>query len=197
MSIMNEAIQVITIDTGTGKKHILHAKPSDIFGFFERHSDGRLSYLGEQLGSDTSMATIKCEDGDTFRIEGDGTISGVVDVLARCGIFSSFEERKSPQVDLFEDIYSQQEELITLANGNRYWKRGVKLHRDGAPAYEGTDGSLAYYFDGKLHREDGPAIILADGTKEWFINGFRHRMDGPAVQPGGTGNATGQRQGGA
>jgi hypothetical protein len=37
-----------------------------------------------------------------------------------------------------------------------------------------------WFLNGKLHREGGPAVELSDGTRFWFLNGLRHRTDGPA-----------------
>ena len=55
--------------------------------------------------------------------------------------------------------------------GNKYWRRGGKLHRDDGPAIEWADGSKEWYRDGKRHREDGPAVEWASGDKEWWRDG--------------------------
>ena len=47
-----------------------------------------------------------------------------------------------------------------MGNGNKYW-----------------------YKDGKLHREDGPAVIFKNGDQQWYKEGRLHREDGPAVGP--------------
>jgi hypothetical protein len=52
--------------------------------------------------------------------------------------------------------------------------------RDGLYIY--SDGDKFWYKDGKFHREDGPAVEYIDGTKYWFINGQYHREDGPAIE---------------
>lgn len=38
-----------------------------------------------------------------------------------------------------------------------------------------------YNQDGKIHRDGAPAVIGEDGTEKWFQNGVRHREDGPAI----------------
>ena len=72
-------------------------------------------------------------------------------------------------------------------NGNQYYYRNGKLHREDGPAVIRADGSQEYYRNGKYHREDGPAVIGVDGTQYYFRNGMYHRVDGPAVlYPDGT-----------
>jgi hypothetical protein len=44
------------------------------------------------------------------------------------------------------------------------------LHRRDGPAFEGADGSKAWYVNGKTHRLDGPAIELTDGGKAWWVD---------------------------
>ena len=46
-------------------------------------------------------------------------------------------------------------------------------HRLDGPAYEGADGTKAWWVKDQLHRLDGPAIEWADGTKEWWVKGQR------------------------
>ena len=53
----------------------------------------------------------------------------------------------------------------------RYYNEQNKLHCEDGPAYEGANGTKAWYVNDKLHREDGPAAEWADGTKEWYVNG--------------------------
>jgi hypothetical protein len=45
------------------------------------------------------------------------------------------------------------------------------LHREDGPAYEGYDGTKAWYINEKTHREDGPAIEWKDGSVSWYLNG--------------------------
>ena len=56
-------------------------------------------------------------------------------------------------------------------NGNNFWYRNNKLHREDGPAIEDANGDKHWYLNGKLHREDGPAIEWANGSKEWYLNG--------------------------
>ena len=55
--------------------------------------------------------------------------------------------------------------------GNRrYFNTGGKLHRDGGPAVDCTNGHKEWWQNGQLHRIDGPAVEWRDGSKDWFIN---------------------------
>lgn len=47
------------------------------------------------------------------------------------------------------------------APSGRHFLRGSVPHREDGPAYEGRDGSEAWYQNGQLHRDpqDGPAVI--------------------------------------
>ena len=63
------------------------------------------------------------------------------------------------------------EEVITSPNGDKYWYREGKYHREDGPAIERSDGTKYWYKEDKFHREDGPAIEYADGTKHWYYNG--------------------------
>jgi len=71
---------------------------------------------------------------------------------------------------------------IVEYNGDKYWYRNGKRHREDGPAIEWADGSKFWYLNGKCHRESGPAIEYADGSKCWFRNGKLHREDGPACE---------------
>ena len=48
-----------------------------------------------------------------------------------------------------------------------------------------ANGDKFYLKDGKLHREDGPAIEFVCGDCAWYQNGVPHREDGPAIDCGG------------
>ena len=63
------------------------------------------------------------------------------------------------------------------SNGNRYWYRKGKLHREDGPAVEWWDGDEEWYLNGKRHRTDGPAVIRANGTKWWYLNGGWYTFD--------------------
>ena len=75
-------------------------------------------------------------------------------------------------------------EVRIYKNGDEFWYRNGKLHREDGPAVEWTDGSKFWYRNGKYHREDGPAIEYANGDKFWYRNGkqrteekFNREMD--------------------
>ena len=68
------------------------------------------------------------------------------------------------------------------ANGNKYWYKEGRYHREDGPAIEFPNGGKYWYKEGKLHREDGPAIEYFNGDKEWYKEGQYHREDGPAVE---------------
>jgi len=59
----------------------------------------------------------------------------------------------------------------TSVDGNKYWYRDGKRHREDGPALELANGNKYWYRDGKPHREDGPAIEGANGEKCWFYRG--------------------------
>ena len=71
---------------------------------------------------------------------------------------------------------------IEYADGRKHWYLNGKLHREDGPAIEWANGNKYWYFNSKLHREDGPAIEYANGTKRWCVNGELHREDGPAIE---------------
>ena len=58
----------------------------------------------------------------------------------------------------------------------RHFLRDSVPHREDGPAYEGRDGSEAWYRNGKLHRDpqDGPAVIDEfedESIEEFYENG--------------------------
>ena len=175
---MTNTVQVIEIITSDGVKHIIYEDPLDFVNSL-RFVSNKLMYQGKPIGR-SEMKDFESGYGESVKFEDGGNlwIAGG-QLIAYSGI--------SPDVlrPLMDKINSSNvpdnDNVILLSNGNRYWKKGVKLHRDDGPAFEGVDGSKAYYFNGKLHRKDGPAIILPNGTKEWFKDGLRHCVDGPAV----------------
>jgi hypothetical protein len=69
---------------------------------------------------------------------------------------------------------------IKYRNGNKYFYKNRKLHRDDGPAVEWNDGTKWWYQNGKCHRLDGPAYENIFGDKEWYKNGQLHRLNGPA-----------------
>ncbi len=74
-----------------------------------------------------------------------------------------------------------QPERIELEDCVEYRLNG-KLHREGGPAVEWTDGPRQWWLNGQLHREDGPAVEWTDGSRQWLVNGEPHREDGPAFE---------------
>ena len=66
--------------------------------------------------------------------------------------------------------------------GNRYWYKDDKLHREDGPAVECVDGLKVWFINGLRHREDGPAHINRTGTRRWYLNDKLHREDGPSVE---------------
>ena len=67
-------------------------------------------------------------------------------------------------------------EFKIYSNGDIYWRKNVKLHRDDGPAIITPNGYKAWYQNDNRHREDGPAAIWADGSKEWWENGLPYRL---------------------
>ena len=61
--------------------------------------------------------------------------------------------------------------LIIFDNGDKYWLKNGKPHREDGPAIEKGNGSKLWCKNGKLHREDGPAFEWDDEIKIWFLNG--------------------------
>lgn len=62
--------------------------------------------------------------------------------------------------------------LNILDNGDKYWYKNDKIHRDnGKPAFRGQNGEKHWYKEGKIHRLDGPAMIGRDYPKRWFYEG--------------------------
>jgi len=60
---------------------------------------------------------------------------------------------------------------VDAPTGSHYMRDGV-LHRVGGPAYEGHDGSEAWFSNGELHRDpaDGPAVVDED-FEEFYQHG--------------------------
>jgi hypothetical protein len=75
-------------------------------------------------------------------------------------------------------------EKYTNKNGNQFWYKNGKQHRDNdLPASICVNGSQHWFINGKIHRDnDLPAVIWSDGDQFWYQNGKRHRdNDLPAV----------------
>ncbi len=60
--------------------------------------------------------------------------------------------------------------VIEFYNGNKYWYKEGKLHREDGPAVEYTDGTKKWWIGGVLHRIDGPAVEMLSGSKLWYID---------------------------
>jgi hypothetical protein len=72
----------------------------------------------------------------------------------------------------FNVKYGQQQQPTIDKHGNkRYYNEQGQRHRTDGPAWEGADGSKAWWVNGQRHRTDGPAIEWADGYKSWWVNG--------------------------
>ena len=63
-------------------------------------------------------------------------------------------------------------EVKVYSYGDKEWYLNGKLHREGGPAVECTEGTKYWFLNGKLHREDGPAIEYSNGDKSWYLNGM-------------------------
>jgi hypothetical protein len=84
--------------------------------------------------------------------------------------------------NLYQEAVEEQPQMTTNTYGTKQWRLHGKLHREGAPAIEWSDGAKQWYLHGKRHREDAPAAEWADGTKQWFLHGKLHREDGAAIE---------------
>lgn len=69
-------------------------------------------------------------------------------------------------------------------DGDKYWYKEGKLHREDRPAVEHYDGTKEWWVEGRLHRTDGPAIEYTNGTKGWYVNGELYRENGPTIEWG-------------
>jgi len=93
------------------------------------------------------------------------------------------------------EIYNDKDELhsfnnkpaILFDNGNKYWYKNDKIHRDDGPARISIFGSSVehyYYRNDLLHRVLKPAFIEWDnGIKSYecyYIKNVRHNPIGPA-----------------
>lgn len=66
-----------------------------------------------------------------------------------------------------------------------------QFHRQDGPAYDDTDGTVAWYRNGKLHRDGAPAWVNeTTESEQWWFNGLLHRHDGPARTTGPNGDIT-------
>ena len=61
-----------------------------------------------------------------------------------------------------------------VTNGDKFWFKNGKLHREDGPAMEYANGDKYWFKDGKRHREDGPAIENTNGYKDYWHNDIRY-----------------------
>lgn len=67
--------------------------------------------------------------------------------------------------------------------GGGFGQRDAVEHRVGAPAVIRANGDQFWFRLGKLHRDDDlPAVELTDGTKKWFDTGKCLRVVIPKIQ---------------
>jgi hypothetical protein len=64
--------------------------------------------------------------------------------------------------------------IAESSNGNKWWFKEGKYHREDGPAVEYPNGTKCWYKNGKLHREDGPAYDSPTGYKESWIEGKQY-----------------------
>jgi len=82
------------------------------------------------------------------------------------------------------------EDVLFDAVGTKLYIKDGQLHREAGPAFEGPNGSWAWYHRGYEHRdpdssgEEKPAVRAPDGSLSWYRYGLRHREDGPAIEYG-------------
>lgn len=78
---------------------------------------------------------------------------------------------KTIKVNNWKDIPKNFTGIVEFSDGDKFWYKEGKLHRDDGPAVEWTNGDEEWYKEGKLHREDGPAGEYQSGVKEWWLEG--------------------------
>ena len=67
--------------------------------------------------------------------------------------------------------------LYVEVNGDRFWYKDDKLHREDGPAVVWADGSCEWYRDDHRHREDGPAAIWTNGSCEWYYQDIKYSFE--------------------
>lgn len=71
---------------------------------------------------------------------------------------------------------------ILYPNGDSYWYKEGKIHRDNDMPAVVTYNAEMWLQDNKHHRDnDLPAIIFKEGSQKWYHHGKRHRDTGPAI----------------
>jgi len=84
---------------------------------------------------------------------------------------------KSITVKYWHEVSKDYTGHVKFVNGNQYWYKNGKRHREDGPAVIYTNGTQYWYKNGKHHREDGPAIIYANGTQEWYLNDKKYSRE--------------------
>jgi len=64
--------------------------------------------------------------------------------------------------------------MAEWSDGDKFWYKEGKLHRENGPAKEYADGDKFWYKEGKCHRENGPAKEYANGDKYWYLNNVKY-----------------------
>lgn len=80
------------------------------------------------------------------------------------------------------ELHKEDAPAFEYSDGTKFWYYNGKRHRENGPAIENSNGTQAWYKHGLLHRADGYAVKHPDGTKEWNFQGELHREDGPAIE---------------
>jgi hypothetical protein len=63
---------------------------------------------------------------------------------------------------------------LVYKNGNQFWFKNGKRHRENGPAVIYHNGSQYWYLKGRRHRDgDLPAVIYTDGREEYWVNGVK------------------------
>ena len=78
---------------------------------------------------------------------------------------------KTIKIEQYSEIPSYFTGIVVYPNGNKFWFKEGKWHREDGPAIEWRDGSKSWLKEGNLHRTDGPAKGWSSGTKEWYLEG--------------------------
>ena len=105
---------------------------------------------------------------------------------------------KIKTIEEFNKVIENKYTGFIESNGDTFWYKEGKPHREDGPAIEHSNGTKYWYKEGKHHRDDGPALedysnsgiewwskgnrVPWTSHKEWWIEGNLHREDGPAIE---------------
>jgi hypothetical protein len=81
---------------------------------------------------------------------------------------------KTIKVKRWKEIPENFTGIVEYPDGDKFWYKDGRRHRENGPAIEYTDGTKVWYKNGWWHREDGPAKELPDGTKRWYLENERY-----------------------